>query len=365
MKLLLRNKIQDKVFILFVILASMISGCKDERGSQASPDRIQDSNAIQRLIIEKIVENNSTSFTIEPTDTIMKLSDGIELVLWKESFLNQNNTVYKGKVRIELSFIQNPAEMLFMNNLPFGGADSVMNLTGIMDFKIFNDSDMPLKLNPTFTTGMRFPVEAQMVGGMAYMHDSSDGSLYTPIHLKKVFKKSVPTDRGREVQLIDRSLMDTTINTENSESGKVKRKYQELIAYELTMKYSGAYYLLHYEVIDAKPVNVSVNVTSEKPIDLSQAKVFLLHTNEKGVGYYFGTEYLGNGKFGVIPTNGANEIRIKDGGINSCFAYAIQNGKCYLGILKRVGLTQQTSFLLNMKEISIGEFLKAIRSMEE
>ncbi len=354
----MKNRI--KIYSVFVFIAVLFS-CKNEnKQERKAHELLKNEQALQDSIMKGLSLANSKRFEIYPTDTIIKLPNETDLILWKNSFITNTGEVYRDKVNITFFFSQDPKDILFGKSLP----DSLSELKGILKLIVKDKNGNALSFDPKYATGLRFLPPTKMLGGLAYFYDSVSKNYYSPIKVYEVYR-DFKSDESSSV-LINLDLAD--LDSINTADRKVKYKgkkltNKEVIGYELTLKYPGFYYIgrkAREENLQEASVNISLK--SAEALNFEKTKVLLFSQNED-YNYYLRTKYIGSGKYKVTPAPGYSTVKLPLNYKYTIFAYHVEGTKCYFSIKRDVILSSTFDIDLTLTEENVDKLIKIIKSL--
>ncbi len=352
------------IYSAFVFITTL-SSCKNENKQERNVDDLMNKEqALQDSIVNGLRLANNMSFDVYPSDTIIELPNETDLILWENSFITNTGDIYKDKVSIEFSFSQDPKDVLFSSNLPINLPDSLMELKGVLKLTIKDKNGNTLNFNPKYATGLRFLPSTKMLGGLAYLYDSVSKNYYSPIKVVKTYEIDSTKNDAPTVINMDMLTLDST-NSSNAKTihkGK-KLSNREIIGYELTLKYSGFYYISRKaREENLQEVSISINLKSSEKLNWEKTKVFLFSQDED-YNYYLRTEYSGNGKYKAIPAPGYNTVKLPLNYKYSILAYHIEGESCYTAIKKDIVLSPTSTIELTLKKEAVSEIVKMINNL--
>lgn len=349
-------------FSIFICSLTLFS-CKNESKSERKEEELlKKEKALQDSILAGLTLMNNNHYEFFPTDTIIELQNETDLILWENSFVTTTGDIYRDQVKIEFSFSQNPKDILFNKYSVINLPDSIQVLKGIIRLKIKDKNGSPLYFNPNYSTVIRFWPSTKMHTGFAYFYDTMSGEYHSPLKTYKIFKNKEAQNGLEPDREINLDFISDSGNIRPN-SGNNRPSKQELIGYELTLKYPGIYYISRRsEQKNLKKVDIEINLKSKEILNWEKTKVFLF-SQDQDYNYYLRTEYLSDGRFKVIPSSSYYSLELPLDYKYTVMAYHIEGDQCYFAIKKNLTLSPAFSIDLNLKKERLDKLINIIKNL--
>jgi len=348
------------ISINFLVFTIFFCSCKNEnQQDKKNGELLKKERGLQDSILNRISSMSGKQFELFPKDTIIELSNYMDLIIWKNSFATNSGEPYFGKVIIDFNFTNDPLYILFSENSP-DVPDSIVELKGVLNLSIKDERGNDLSFNPNYATGLRFLPETKMLGGLAYRYDTVVKSYYSPIKIYELYK-------NKEVGM---ESFETDLNFQTNSNGDKKNLHDnkalpkgELIGYELTLKYPGFYYIgRRAKEENLHDVSINIHLKSTETLKWGKAKVFLFSQDED-YNYYLRTRYTGSG-YKIIPAPGYSAVKLPLNYKYTALAYHIEGEKCYIAIKENIILSSTSEIELTLKEETVGKIIKTIENLQ-
>lgn len=350
---------KQSIYVLFITVLVMVSGCTDDNKAQKQAEEEEE---IRGAIVKMLSVADGKMLNFIPSDTILELDNETELVLWKKSFLNQDSTVYTGKVQLNYYFTSDPKNILFQQyDTRHSALEEIM---GVIQFTATDDKSNDLVLNPQYSTVLRFHPKLKMLATTYFQYDSIMQKYSTPAYFyeKKVVEKIAVSNQ----EIRDDIEIDDDFRSSNNTK---KQKYQrqsltksEIIGYEMTLKNMGLYYISREnKKQNLQTVAINISAQSRDALDWKKVKAFLF-TNQNDYNYYLRAKNLGDGNFKIIPASEYKELKLPLEGNYTLLLWGIDGDKSYFS-KRDVKLESVNNLNFNLKNVKFDRLLKEIKSL--
>ncbi len=353
-------KLNWNSLLLILVLASC-SNEKNENSHEVTEKQRLDS------ICSMIKSFSDKKLSFVPSDQIIELPNDAELVMFKNSFLNQNGEIYHDLVNMKYS-IRNDKKHLLINQLG-NEALSVKNLIYLLQIEILDSKGNPLLFNPDYSTLLRFHPREKLNACTYFYYDSSTNEYATPLYFSENTTDIEHNSDSQELPdiMIGGEYWDTLVEKDHSKINHDKWELtkQEVIGYEMTLKHSGFYYISREDKKqDLQVTNIKVQLLTDRKstIDWRKGKVFLF-TEQKDYNYHLGSTNLGNGRFSINPFHLYSELKLPLDNTYTLLAYAIDGENCYFVKKRGIKLTRDNLIELKFPEVAFEDILNEVRKL--
>lgn len=351
------------LIIIFLAYILLTFSCNNQESDEL--EKLKKEKQLQDSIVEMFQNFNTQTIKFESIDTILRLPNETEIVVFKNSFLNTDGTYYRGKVHLNFFFSENSGDHLFQQ-LSKEFIPDLVHLLGIMKFDIRDESGNVLKINlNNYTPLVRFHPKLKMLG-RAYFYDSLNKKYSTPLVVYEKYKREVSNtsihDYAISEDFID--FNDTNrINTgRHKHDGRPMTK-NEVIGYELTLKQSGFYFISRKnEKENLQRTRIQITVNSKENLTYSKTRIFL-YTEQLDYNYYLKAMYVNRNHYIIDSTDNFRELKLPLNNSYTIFAYHIEGDKCFYYTKKNLILKEMNYFNINLREVSLNKLVKEIKNL--
>jgi len=353
---------KNNLKITYLLSVICLWACTNNTGIENDQRNIE--KIKQDSIISTLNKYPQIQLEFLPTDTIFRLSSEIEIVIFRNSFIKTDSTPFNDKVNITLDY-SNTLSKILSNQIQYSKF-TTENLKGILKFEVKDQNGNPLLINPKYSTLIRFHPDAHMMNSSYFMFDTIKNQYSTLQYGYNIYKNGECDTLNRESPYqIDFSFLDTSLKPKRNirHKGKTMNK-QEIIAYELTLKQSG-FYFINWDDKNENLQNASIiiNTVSKEQIEnINNVKMFVF-TQNKLDNYYLIGESIDNGKYKIKHSPYHNELKLPLNRKYTLFAYCLDKDKCYFFMQKNISLQPKNEFSIQLEKISFNRLLKELKEL--
>jgi hypothetical protein len=352
------------VYLLFAYVMLSFISCTSDRKANKTARKEAD---LRTEIIKMLGDFGGKKLSFIPKDTVLELDNETELVLWKNSFLNQDSSVFNGKTNINYRFTSNTSDLLF--NQYEKRHSQFVDVMGVIKVEVADDRGNPLTLNPKFSTVLRFHPKLNMVTTSYFQYDSAKNEFSTPIlfYENKVSKSKVVynNETARDDIEIDKNYLNkggsNTVSTKRHYKGQNLTK-TEIIGYELTLKNLGFYYITRKNKEEnLQSVSIDIQAKCNANPDWKKFKAFLF-TNQNDYNYYLKAENLGDGRFQIIPAAGYSQVQLPLDNKYTLLLFGVDGEQSYF-FKKILKLKETNNIEVKLQNVTFERLLKEIKEL--
>jgi hypothetical protein len=317
-----------------------------------------------------LADKSQITFHFIPKDTIIRLPFETEFIIWKNSFMNTDSSIFHGEVHLTYNL-----KLSVPNSIALQWDSTVSEFQNIFATLLIHACDKegnPLIINPDYSTIIRFHPKLNLTFGKYFQFDSAQHEFTTPINFYNSYYNS-QTDSGRFTgvpnrvilldYIVDQEFADTLIDDNHAYNNSLSRG--ELVGYELTLKNFGNYYISRKDEqknVHSAKIKIKATVIDILSLNWDQVKIFLF-TEQEDYNYYLRATHIADGVFEFKPAPGYFDLKLPLDYKYTLLCFAITEDKCFFYKKENIKLKQDNKLQAKLNMVTFDQLLGEIKSL--